>query len=720
LAASVATAQDSVTPPAAPGVSGLPGDALSPYATSQQVARFAVDLTPKSGSLGTPFVIGPAIKASRSIAGGYFDQLIGAQSASARFRPIAAPYSAGAYSVWTTPGPGVNATFNTAPASSLSGLFGQGFGLGFMEFGAGPDAVFSTADDENAVVGGMIHFTYRNPNRLLVSRTVAAVSKGSSTANSTASFGLGSVDESGFMHLYADDYSSVSPSRLTQRNAFRVNQLTRTATSLNNIFQAGSSPASGDPAATAFVRTQVASMVVPAMIARSASGTLNRPVLLTTDLASNLIIETQPAATVVPASGYLPAGSSGPRGSLAFIPQAFAPANASGSALGTAATLHRTDANTRTRGISVFGITSSLGVDSRLALELPTVNASITDPTDAFSPGASMGPLSAHEFTNYASQASFRGSSSQVAMTVLPGGDLLVAALVAASGGGTAVPQSQDNYLAVARVPAAGGPASWSVAAYAGQTTSGPIVGKPIVGRATPGGPIAPIGRLARFTEAFGSASTGPSISSPAMDRLGNLYFTATIALDNPASGQTFSTGLIKAVRDPGTGGYSLELIARVGDVVAGANSGLNYQIQFLGVADADSVDSGAIFSTNLVQDFVAGVAPASITPERATALGALAVRAKLVYDANNDGSYIDPSGAGSGSTSPDQAYNAVLIVMPRILPADFNRDGSVNIDDIFIFLNAWFAAGPGSDWNADGNGNIDDIFIFLNDWFAA
>jgi hypothetical protein len=60
---------------------------------------------------------------------------------------------------------------------------------------------------------------------------------------------------------------------------------------------------------------------------------------------------------------------------------------------------------------------------------------------------------------------------------------------------------------------------------------------------------------------------------------------------------------------------------------------------------------------------------------------------------------------------------------------ADFDGSGTANIDDIFIFLNAWFAnctgqAGPpcnGRNADINNNGlNIDDIFIFLNLWFAG
>jgi hypothetical protein len=50
----------------------------------------------------------------------------------------------------------------------------------------------------------------------------------------------------------------------------------------------------------------------------------------------------------------------------------------------------------------------------------------------------------------------------------------------------------------------------------------------------------------------------------------------------------------------------------------------------------------------------------------------------------------------------------------------DFNANGVVNIDDIFIYLNAWFASDPRCDVSGNSLVNIDDIFIYLNLWFAG
>jgi hypothetical protein len=52
--------------------------------------------------------------------------------------------------------------------------------------------------------------------------------------------------------------------------------------------------------------------------------------------------------------------------------------------------------------------------------------------------------------------------------------------------------------------------------------------------------------------------------------------------------------------------------------------------------------------------------------------------------------------------------------------PADFNGSGGVNVQDIFAFLAAWFAADARADFNGVNGINITDIFSFLDAWFAG
>lgn len=728
-AAAPAMAQDSIG--LTTTSNGLPGDAPSAFQAgtglppndTRQVLRYVVDLTTKTSSWGASYAIGPVVKSSKSNSSGFFDQLIGAQAVSNRFG-IGPVFSAAGYALWTNaPTIGVNPPQNAAPTGFVNGagLHGQGFGMAFMEFGAGLDGALGTNDDEQAVIGAMVNFQVRTPNRLLVTRTVGAMNKAAVNTGGTASFGLGAIDEAGNLHAYADGFGLTSGSRLTQRNLVRLRLGARNAAAINNIFQSGG-PGAADAGATDFVRTSPTPMTVPGIISQKISGGLNRPVMLSTDLTSNYIAETgttTPLTTTVAPGSYLPANS-GPRGGFSFIPQTFTPVNAGGTNIGTGATLARTDANTKTRAVQVLGVGANGSLNGQFTVNLPGSSGDMVDPTDSFAPGAPFAPITSHEFTNYQSQASFRGGSSQVAMTVLPSGDLLLCGLVAATGGGSSVPQSMDNYLAVARVPASGGAPAWTVVAHTGD--AGGFAGglsKAILGRAGPTAPATVIGRLAKFTEAYGVSTTGPSISSPAMDRAGNVYFLATMGLNN-VSGTTFTTGLVRANRNASTDAYELELLAQLGDVVAGANSGRSYQVQFLGLADADSVDSGSIFSSSIVQDSIAGANAAAASYGNPYSLGVLAFKAKIVYDVNQDGAYIDPSGAVSVSTSPDQAYDVVMAIMPRARLGDFNRDGATTIDDIFVFLNAWFGGQPAADWDGDGAVSINDIFVFLNDWFTG
>jgi hypothetical protein len=50
---------------------------------------------------------------------------------------------------------------------------------------------------------------------------------------------------------------------------------------------------------------------------------------------------------------------------------------------------------------------------------------------------------------------------------------------------------------------------------------------------------------------------------------------------------------------------------------------------------------------------------------------------------------------------------------------ADFNGVDGIGVQDIFDFLNAWFAGSSAADMNGDGL-SVQDIFDFLNAWFAG
>jgi hypothetical protein len=65
---------------------------------------------------------------------------------------------------------------------------------------------------------------------------------------------------------------------------------------------------------------------------------------------------------------------------------------------------------------------------------------------------------------------------------------------------------------------------------------------------------------------------------------------------------------------------------------------------------------------------------------------------------------------------------SAVADVRPVNTP-DWNADGAISVQDIFDFLNSWFAGigeGGGADYNSSGATTVQDLFDFLNAWFGG
>ncbi|MBL8991648.1 MAG: hypothetical protein JNJ48_08730 [Phycisphaerae bacterium] len=734
-------AQDSVSTTNAP-----PGDALSAYltgASGNQVKDYVVDLSRRTSSWGRGYYVGPLAKSSASTSAAYFNHLIGAQAVSNRFTGVQA-FLRPSYQAWAAPGQGVNGSRNATPTDDGSGnygtrnvgsLRGQSFGVAFMEYAGGPNTAFGDTDDENNIVALIAGLQPFAPGRLYVSRIVSVVNRsGSSLATqATASLGLGGVDEAGNVHLLADGqgYSGVAGA-LAQKQLWRVDATLRNRNVLNTLGSAGMGD-SGSGLSRRLITTDTP-QTTPSIISRAIAG---RPVMVAGDFANGFSFEGT-ANALTSTTAYLPSGAAA-RGPISFTASVFAPLAVGGANAGTCAVLSRGPSATRTRGLSFWGVNTDGSVDAQRRVELPNGGAgALTDPVDGFDAFGTWGSLGNHEFTNYGSQVCFRGGNGPVALTVLPGGDLLGAALVAPTGGGGSSPQGLDNYLAVVRIDAAGAE-TWTIAAHTG-TSSGAAGGlsKAIQGDFGDDGiagtfdagegdgvvDAAPIGRIARYDEVFPGAASGPSISTPAMDRLGNLYFVATAALRR-AGPDKLTVALLRANRDADTGGYRLELLAEMGDVIAGVNSGRNYQVQFAGPADADSADSGSVWSGSIVQDFGAGIDPQSQAASGALSLGALVFRAKIVYDTDGNGQYVDPSMPGGGS-SGDQAYNAVMVLTPQRLIADVDQDSFITGNDFDLFIQAFFqelvnpATGyKTADVAASGGGQYPDGFITGEDFDA-
>jgi hypothetical protein len=52
--------------------------------------------------------------------------------------------------------------------------------------------------------------------------------------------------------------------------------------------------------------------------------------------------------------------------------------------------------------------------------------------------------------------------------------------------------------------------------------------------------------------------------------------------------------------------------------------------------------------------------------------------------------------------------------------PANFNRAGGLELQDLFDFLAAFFAASPSADYNRSGVISTGDIYSYLADYLAG
>jgi hypothetical protein len=741
--APVALAQDSVS---SAGV--LPGDAVSAYAaggtsgTTEQSNSYVVDTALKRSSWGQRFVLAPLVKSSATTSltatgsAPFFNHLIASTTASASFS-ARGPLVRTAYSQWTSAGQGINAVRNTAPTSlAVTDLQGQTFGSAFLEFGPGADGTWGTGDDENNIIAALTSVRPRSTSRLYVARVMAAANK-LGTAAGNATLGLGSIDNAGFVHFSGDGLNmSLGANPILNKRLFRVNALARS----NSIASAISESGGSDAPATSALANSLITLTTPSILPSDIAG---RPVLLGLDLAGNYQAE-QTAGAVTLSTAHLPAGASA-RGSIGLTPYTFGPLGA--TSVSTGAVIARAPATTKTRALSAWGIAPNGAPTANLLVQMPTTTGVLIDRDDSFDPALAFGSPENQEFTNYQSQAVFRGANGPAAVTVLASGDMLLAATVAATGGGAAVPQSMNGYIAVARVPAGNtGNVTWTIAAHTGNSAGAAGgLSKKIYGDngadGLPGtgdegendGTVdgAPIGELALNSEVFPGATGGPSISAPAFDSAGNVYFMSAIELFQVNQPRR-TVGLLRANLDPATNAYKLELLAQIGDVLPGVNSQRNYQIQFLSVADSDSIDSGSIWSSSSVQTPLAHISRASLPYASPLSLGALVFRAKLTYDVNNDGSYVDPT--GPGGVAGDESYNVLLALLPQRAAADIAGagqvpvpDGQFTADDIIVFINGFFAGnadvadfgGTGQTDGADGQLTADDIILFINAFFS-
>jgi hypothetical protein len=704
----------------ADGGSGLPGDALNPWVLGPGMrSSYVVDLREFKTSMGTTLGIGPLVKSGKTSAT-RFTALNGTSVISGSMRAGAA-YPSASYALWSSPGAGLHPTESLAGGVSTVTPSGAAtvFGIGLMDFDevtVGTSNVFV-----NQLYAAQVAFDPTEPGRMYVTRVHAAAN---STTNNTdrSQFGLGSVDADGNLCFRADSFGSAgaATSLLVGDNYFRVKSPLRGST-VNLIDNNGGS----NSAATDWLLVRSpATHTVPVAIPADMAG---RSVLIGADLLGNVAYEAAPG-TVSGASTAHRSGTLDHRGAPGFSARVLFPGS-----VGTGTILTRSAAGGgKTDGLTIWGVDANGNPTATRTVVAP---GSLTDPCISHTWN-----LGGGDFRGYESQTIFRGGSGPVAVTRDHSGRALVASLVFhGSIGGSANP---FDAIAVARFDPANpnSPVEWTNAAWVDTSQS---TGKPLFGDfgadGAPGtndtgegdgvvnGLDAPIGRLASLTE-NPFATPGPSLSAPAFDAAGNLYFIASVSLRKWVGTQVLevpSVALIRGVYDAATLCYTPEVVLEVGSTFEGLNSATRYQVQHLSLADADSSSSASLWSGSTTQQAWNRMNPSEVPPGDPRQLGGLVVSARVCYDVNGDGTFEDPTVFGNDPQSPDEAYNAVLYIgfVPEVFvcgTADFDNDGDTGTD---ADIEAFFACLAGqccptcqtNDFDGDGDSGTDfDIEAFF------
>ncbi len=675
------------------GGDGLPGDALDPWSTAQQCADYVVDLVPFNTSKGFQFGIAPVVKANKS-SSDFFNSLMSAQGISNVYT-TAGQFPVPTYDFWDTAGAGVNLfgfQGGPIPNSAPGEIQPQGeslqFGVGFAEFG--------TTDNDasyNAIVGAVVNVLPNNPGRLYVARRTAATN-GAAPSENSSQFGFGAVDANGNVAFRSDGFGATGPNTIAGNNLFRVSMLDRTCDTLNFIDINGGNDAA---ATTDVLRGFGNAANTPTILPESLAG---RPVLLGSTFNGDYIHEATPGSTsssfahrpntsdqrgnvafsqfaaITPAAGACPEdlngdGNVGAQDLAALLGtwgQSGTPADLNSDGVvgaqdlalllgnwgpcpladvaGSAAFLSKSNAGSGdTDSLSVWTVDNDGAVVDAATFTRPN---SATDPVTGLTITVGMPTGAEYLFEHYRSQVAFRGGNGQVAIGSDPDTDRSLLSAVAFFDGGNA--SDPENYVLVADFdPDDPADVNWSLAAH-------PF--KPICDAAGN-----EIGRLIFLFDVTGGDPFGPSISPPAFDRDGNIYFLSALEIDLPDGSTDTGTGLVRGVRNP-AGGWNLELVLQTGDVFTSANTGLDYQIRFLGIADNNSTSSGTFWSGNVLQSGALDRAPSEFgDPGDPRALGGLVLSASIVYDVDQDENFDIPTGANGVPGAVDEQYNALLYI---------------------------------------------------------
>ncbi len=684
-----AIAQDSVSS----NLGGLPGDALDPW--SDQCAGYVVDLAPITTSGGYTFGIAPLLKSTQTDVN-FFNNL-GSSSTISSDLLMGVPFSLSSYMVWDTAGSGVDGNNNPGTMVSPTGSSSQ-FAIGWSEFGTSV-----SGNSYNGMIGAIVNYDPSDANRLYVDRRMGAVNSGSGLVGDSSQLGGVSVDANGNLYYRADDFNVAGPDPVAGTNILRTRLADRDCAAQNLI-------SFGDTLdATDFILRDASTHSVPNNIPASIAG--GDGVYGGPNFNSQYVYGPSLGMTTATTGHFdLTGGRTGDhRGNMGG-----APVDALGVGAAYTFSMLTKDANNDTRTMNLHGVDATGAIIGVKGWDIPS---SVTDNHDGFTVNYS----SFAEFLNYTGSIPFRGGVGNVAVGTDKDGNGLFAATVSENG----FSDDFTNQIIVGRYNSATGATEFTYAAWIDLFNLGTMdTGKPIFD--VDG---VEIGQLVNLDAVTGGSPLGPSFSAPAFDAAGNVWFIGSVELYDRFmdGGSDFDGALLRAVLDPDTFSYRLELVLENGTRAMGLNSAREYSIDFLGTANGGGGASpGSLWSNNVSGMAWNGVDVSMLEPGDERSNGGVIVNTSITYDIDGDGIFNDPTSGNFNPAAPaDESYSVALYVGyyqdgPAPCPADLTGDGVLNFFDVSAFLAAYSGMDPAADFTGDGMYNFFDVSAFLAAYSAG
>ena len=685
-----ALAQDSVSS----NLGGLPGDALDPW--SDHCAAYVADLAPLTTSAGHMFGVAPLLKSSQ-IDPAFFNNL----GSMATISPDVlndVPFSMVDYLAWDTAGAGVSMNNDQPQVVSTSGLSSQ-FSIGWSEFGTSV-----SGNSYNGLIGAIVNYDPNNANRLFVDRRMTAVNSASGLVGDSSQFGGPSVDANGNMYYRADNFGSTGPDQVSGANILRTRLADRDCGVQNYVSTGGTLDAT-DFIIQGDATTHGVPNNMPASIA-GGNGVYGGPNFDSEYVYGPSLGMTTGTTGHFDLTGGRTGDQRGNMGSTIGDPFGFGGVYTYG--------IYAKDAANDTKTMTVWGVDASGAVVGNKAWDIPST---ITDNDDGFTLTYS----GFEEFVNYLGSVAFRGGVGNVAVGRDLNGNALFAATVSENG----FSDDFSNQIIVGRYNPDTGATDFTFAGYIDQFGLFTMdAGKPIYDDAG-----VEIGQLVNLDAVTGGSPLGPSLSAPAFDAAGNVWFIGAVELYDRFmdGGSDFDGALLRAVLDPDTFSYRLELVLENGTRLMGPNSNREYSVDFLGTANGGGgANPGSFWSNNVSGSSWNGVDISGTEPGDEIANGGVIVNTSITYDIDGDGIFNDPTSGNFNPDAPaDESYSVALYIGyyqdgPAPCPADLTGDGMLNFFDVSAFLQAYNTMDPIADFTGDGMFNFFDVSAFLSAYNAG